>query len=47
MYIGTIYISTEFRPDQDFKYGRQAVVLENQQSAITPGSSPNFYHRYN
>jgi hypothetical protein len=35
----------------DFKYGRQAAMLENQQSAIiTPelmaGSAPNFYHRY-
>jgi hypothetical protein len=32
----------------DLKYGRQAAILENQQSAITPelmaGSSPNFYH---
>jgi hypothetical protein len=49
MYLGTIYISTEFRPDRN-KYGRQVVILENQQSAITPelmaGSSPNFYHWY-
>jgi hypothetical protein len=29
MYLGTIYISTE----SDFKYGRQAAILENQQSA--------------
>jgi hypothetical protein len=45
MYLGTISISTEF-----FKYGRQAAILENQQSAITPelmaGSSPRFYHGY-
>jgi hypothetical protein len=50
MYLGTIYISTEFWPDWDFKYGCLAAILENQQSAITPeliaGSSPNFYHGY-
>jgi hypothetical protein len=36
--------------ESDFKYGRQAAILENQQSAITPelmaGSSQSFYHRY-
>jgi hypothetical protein len=34
----------------NFKYGRQAAIMENQQSAITPelmaGSSPNFWYRY-
>jgi hypothetical protein len=45
MYLGTIYIYTEFIPTQsDFK------ILENQQTAVTPelmaGSSPNFYYRY-
>jgi hypothetical protein len=53
MYLGTIYISTEFRADwtSNFKYGRQAAILENQQSAITPelmaGSSPvKFFKKY-
>jgi hypothetical protein len=36
------------RGRSDFKYSRQAAILENQQSAITPelmaGSYPNFYH---
>jgi hypothetical protein len=49
MYLGTIYISTEFWPNRT-SHGRQVAILENQQSAITPelmaGSSPNFYHRY-
>jgi hypothetical protein len=39
MYLGTIYISTEFRPDRTSN-------MENQQSAITPelmaGLAPNF-----
>jgi hypothetical protein len=45
MYLGTIYISTEFRLA---RFQMAASILENQQSAITPelmaGSSPNFYH---
>jgi hypothetical protein len=45
MYLGTIYISTEFWPDRTSN-----VVVEDQLSAITTelmaGSSPNFYHRY-
>jgi hypothetical protein len=34
----------------DFIYGRQAAILENQQSGIIPelmaGSAPHFYHWY-
>jgi hypothetical protein len=33
MYLGTIYIYTEFRPDRT---SNMAAILENQQSAITP-----------
>jgi hypothetical protein len=47
MYLGTIYISTEFRHDRT---SNMAAILENQQSPITPelmaGLSANFYHRY-
>jgi hypothetical protein len=32
MYLGTIYISTEFQPDRT----SNMAILENQQSAITP-----------
>jgi hypothetical protein len=32
MYLCTIYISTKFRPDRDFKYGHQTAILANQQS---------------
>jgi hypothetical protein len=34
MYLDTIYISTKISARSDFKYGRQAAILENQQSAI-------------
>jgi hypothetical protein len=33
MYLGTIYLSTKFRPD--WSYGRQVAILEKKQSAIT------------
>jgi hypothetical protein len=48
MYLGTIYISTEFLPDRTSNM--VVAIFENQQSAITPelmaGSAPNFYHWY-
>jgi hypothetical protein len=34
MYLGTIYFSTEFRPDRTSNMA--AAILENKQSAVTP-----------
>jgi hypothetical protein len=33
MFLGTVYVATKFQPESDFKYGRQAAILENQQRA--------------
>jgi hypothetical protein len=51
MYLGTIYLSTKFQPDQTSNMAARWPSWGKKQSAITPelmaGSAPNFYHRYN
>jgi hypothetical protein len=48
MYLGTIYLSTEFRPDQTLPPGGH--LGEKKTKTIAPelmtGSAPNFHHTY-